>query len=401
MTDNTDTQRRSTVLVVDDAPDHREIIAEYLCPLYEVRTAGSGSEAIALARTAPVPDLVLLDVVMPGMDGYAVLAALREAPETRDVPVIFVTASDAGEDEERGLTLGAVDFVVKPIHPATLMARVATHLALGAATRALKLQNALLEQRVAERTQKLARAFFAADAANRAKSEFLANMSHAIRTPLNGIIGMSDLLLDTPLTSQQREYAGVAKSSAESLQVVLTDVLDFAEAGADGIVVKPGPFDLRDLVGGLHDLFFARAVEKGLAFGCSVAPPTPTRLTGDAAHLRQVLLKLLDNAFEFTDRGSVSLAVSPAASGQPEAPALRFEVRDSGVGIAASEHDAIFHPFAQVDGSLARRHGGLGLGLATTRHLVELLKGSIGVESRVGSGSLFWFELPFSPAEAE
>ena len=237
MSDKTESERKFTVVVVDDAADQIEIMIEYLCPLYQVRTAASGLEGLAQAKILPLPDLILLDVVMPGMDGFAVLAALREAPETRDIPVIFVTAMGMDADEEHGLKLGAVDFVVKPICPATLLARVATQLALGAATRELKSHSALLEQRVAERTQKLARAMFAAEAANRAKSEFLNTMSHELLTPMNGILGMCDILLSTRLDPDQREFAGVLKNSAGSLSLVLTDIVNYAKAEADGLTV--------------------------------------------------------------------------------------------------------------------------------------------------------------------
>jgi signal transduction histidine kinase len=336
--------------------------------------------------------------MMPGMGGYEVFAALREVPETRDIPVMFVTALGKEEDEERGLKLGAVDFVAKPICPATLLARVATHLALGAATRELKMQNALLEQRVAERTQKLARAMFAAEAASRAKSEFLRNMSHELQTPMNGIIGISDVLLTTRLDPDQREFAGILKSSAESLSLVLTDILNYAKAETDGLAVELTVFHVRELVDQVRALFHARAAEKKLVCDYRVAPSTPATLMGHAPHVRQVLLKLIDNALKFTDRGKVSLDVVHDSSGPGET--LRFEVRDTGIGIAANRHEEIFQPFTQVDGSQTRRHGGLGLGLAATRHLVELMNGKIGVESQEGSGSLFWVELPFRHAEA-
>ncbi len=398
MSNEAESERSFTVLVVDDAADQLEIIVEYLRPLYQVRTAASGLEAVAQAKSLPLPDLILLDVVMPGMDGFAVLAALRDAPETIAIPVMFVTALGMDAEEEQGLKLGAVDFVVKPICPATLLARVATHITLGAATRELKIQNALLEQRVAERTRKLARAMFAAEAANRAKSEFLHTMSHELRTPMNGILGMANLLLSTRLDSDQREFSGVLKNSAEALSLVLTDILNFAKAEAEGLSVEQTVFSVRELVDKVHGLFHARAAEKKLVCECRVAPSTPATLMGDAAHVRQVLLKLIDNALKFTDRGKVSLDVVHDSSGPDEK--LRFEVRDTGVGIAADRHDAIFQPFTQVDGSLTRRHGGLGLGLAATRHLVELMKGEIGVESEEGKGSLFWVELPFRLAVA-
>ena len=239
----------------------------------------------------------------------------------------------------------------------------------------------LLKRVVRRRTRELERA-------NRAKSEFVANMSHEIRTPINGILGMTQLALDTPLTAEQREYLSAASASAEALLTVVNDILDFSKIDAGKLTLETIPFRLRKL---LHDTFrtlSATASEKGLELTCEVAGDVPDRLTGDPGRLRQILLNLLSNALKFTHSGEVAISVSLAAPAG-ERCTLRIEVRDTGIGIASENQSLIFKAFSQADSSTTRRFGGTGLGLTISRQLVELMKGTIEVESQPGQGSTF------------
>ncbi|MGA2583429.1 MAG: ATP-binding protein [Tepidisphaeraceae bacterium] len=264
--------------------------------------------------------------------------------------------------------------------------RLAVHL------REQKLRNFTdtLQDQVKHRTLQLEKALAAAEEASKAKSMFLANMSHELRTPLNGVIGMVDLLLATETSAQQKRYCDVAKVSARSLLDLISDILDFSKIEAGKLELESTDFDLHGVADDVVRMMGPRAEQKSLKLACIIGPHVPRNAAGDPTRLRQILMNLLSNSLKFTERGEVTISISLVEQDASNAK-LKFEVRDTGVGIPKDRLDRLFKSFSQVDASTTRKFGGTGLGLAISQRIVGMMGGTMGVESAEGKGSNFWF----------
>ncbi|MDA1133236.1 MAG: ATP-binding protein, partial [Proteobacteria bacterium] len=333
-----------------------------------------GDFGLAIGRTQdaePMPFTAFTALAVDS-DGLAnQLQAVRDGPDERDAVAVFSVATASSEVREFTLAFG----------------RVADDVLAGLLSDSSEQSRILRE---------LEDARDAAELATRAKSEFVAAVTHEIRTPINGILGMVGLLRDTELNGVQHEYAETIQESGRALMVIVDDIPDFSRIEAKRLQIENAPFDPSEIAAATIRILESLAADKGLELRARSTAPMP-RLIGDAARLRQVLLALAANAVKFTGEGFVEIRtiVEPGPDGRT---ILRFEVEDSGIGIAEGSREKLFHKFHQLDSSITRRYGGTGLGLAIAKGLVDRMGGRIGVDSEAGVGSTFWFAVPLRPA---
>ena len=374
-----DKEKKPGVLVVDDENSNILALTHILSPDYSVYAAKNGRNAIEAAEKF-LPDVILLDIVMPDMDGYEVIKILKNSEKTRNIPVIFITGLGDSSDEEKGLAMGASDYVNKPFKPAILKLRIQNQITI------IKQTKLVIAKEIAEKS-------------NRTKIEFLSRMNHEMRTPLNAIIGMAILAKNTLATEERNDMLNDTIKAANHLLKLIEDILDMSDIAENRFRLSCSKFSFPELMNDILNEVKPGIKEKQQSFIANVDPSIPEMLDGDRKRLRQVLMHLLSNAQKFTpEQGSIKLNAS-AGNVTDKTITLRFELIDSGIGISGEQREFLFDPFQQADDRISRNFDGAGLGLAIAKYIIELMDGRIWVESEPGKGSKFSFNVKMSKGD--
>jgi two-component system, sensor histidine kinase and response regulator len=399
---------KADILVVDDTPENLKLLSKILTDAgYKVRPVTNGKRALDAIDINP-PDLILLDILMPDMDGYEVCRILKTSDTNREIPVIFLTALNDATSQVKGFELGALDYITKPFDEQTVLARIENQLTI-------KRQKSELQEEIIYRQQLETQLRYAkemAEQANRAKSVFIANMSHELRTPMNAIIGFAELMKTDPaLNSDYQEYMEIIYESGQYLLSLINGILDLAKIEAQQIDLNRETFSLNDMINHLKAIFEFKANKQNIRFVIKRDSQLPEVIESDEKKLRQILINLLGNAFKFTEQGQVTLRLKVVDSAEnilaihsrdraelratvaQQEVIMLFEVIDTGPGIAPENFSKIFQPFVQTEVG-KKVPGGTGLGLSISQKFAELLGGELTVNSVVGQGSSFQCYLP-------
>ena len=364
-------KKKNSVLVIDDENSNIMAVTHILSPDYTVYAAKNGQSGITAAEKY-LPDVILLDIIMPEMDGYDAITALKKSDKTQNIPVIFITGLNDPGDEEKGLTLGAVDYISKPFSPAIVKLRVQNQIKI------INQTQLIIAKEIAEKS-------------SRAKGEFLSRMSHEMRTPMNAIMGMTALLKDIVETEKCGDMIEIINNASADLLKIIDDILDMYDIEDKKLRLSISEFSFPDLIHEILDKINPGITVKKQSLTTDIDASIPDMLTGDKKRLGQVILNLLSNAGKFTpEQGSIQIKAFVRDKKEKDLT-MQVEVIDNGVGISREQHEKLFIPFEQVDGGINRQFGGTGLGLPISKHIIELMGGEIKVESEPGKGSKFMF----------
>ena len=363
--------KTNSVLIVDDENMNIIALMNILDSEYTVYSSTDGQDAIEAAEEF-LPDIILLDVVMPEMDGYAVITALKKSEKTKDIPVIFITGLSDAENEKKGLALGALDYITKPFTPEIVKLRVHNQMKM------LEQIHLLTEKEIVEQN-------------SRVRMDFLSRMSHELLTPMNAIIGMLPVLRMTDDPDDMEMYHEKIDEASRHLLKLIHDLLDVSGTKEGAFKLENSPFALRAVIRNVLDKLGGMARKKQQSLDFNLASVIRLTLIGDAERLAQVITNLLSNAIAFTpENGQIGVSAR-VVDEENETITLQFEVSDNGIGISQEQQSSIFKLFEQVDESVTRKHGGVGLGLAVSKRIIEMMDGAIWLESELGKGSKFTF----------
>jgi len=414
---------KKKILIVEDERYHIHVLLNILKPDYRISVSKDGEDALRKAASSNPPDLILLDIIMPGMSGYEVCAQLKAEEKTSDIPVIFISSLSEVSDIVKGFSLGGVDYITKPFQSEEVLARVRTHVAMREmqaqledqnirllheigerekAEASLQKANEELEMRVAKRTAQLAEANMelkkakeAAESASRAKTEFLSRISHELRTPLSPIVGMTELvLMSENLETQHREFLQTVRNSAAHLSELIDGLIELTQLESEDAKPVSESFSLDMLLESVAENLEFEAENKGLELSRQMDADIPESLTGDPDRVEKILMKIGGNAVKFTEKGRIHISAVIAEKAEDKIT-VQFSVKDTGIGIAPEKLAHLFEDFTQADGSSTREYGGMGMGLTLVKRMIALMHGRLWAESREGEGSIFHFTLPF------
>ena len=378
------------ILAIDDTPANLVALGSALEGEFELQCADSCEMGLAQALEDP-PDLILLDVMMPDVDGYETLKRIKAQPKLKDIPVIFVTALSDFESEMKGLALGAADYVSKPINVAVVLHRIRNLLERENLRKEVEENRNQLEELVLKRTMALSVANKATEAAQQVKTHFLGNMTHELRTPLNVIIGMTEMAQLLATDPRQVDQLAMVQRASDELLDLINKLMELTALATRRLTPESVKFTLAEVTHKLTEQFTQDAHTKRLRLTITVDPAlADVPLLGNEVRIVQILSCLVGNAIKFTAAGQVRALLIPLEQTATSVQ-LRFEIHDTGIGISQIDQQRVFDVFEQVDNSFQRRHGGAGIGLTISRQLIELMGGTFGVHSQPGVGSVFWF----------